>query len=217
MEVYCSRATFESVKATFPYMVDSAQATGGGDVPAFNWNIIPSLHDEFYIPSCNVSVMPLPVEHGCYFDETRSPFICLGFQIADLCYVSDASRIPPRTRAKIQGCNVLVLDALKWTPHPSHFSIPEALDFVQGLEQPPRKTYFVDFTHEIDHYAFEAYLRSESKLELAPAYDGLQVLFGDKGERTEVDLLGQREWVAVSEADGAGDEVNGVAKIKTMV
>lgn len=216
IEIYCSKATFEAVRDTYPYMVDTAKATGGGDVPAFKWNIIPALHSEFYVPSCQVAVTTLPVEHGRYFDEQRTPFVCLGFRVGGVCYVSDTSRIPARTRGNIQGCDVLVLDALKWGSHPSHFGIDEALEFVNGLERPPSKTYLVDFTHEVDHYSFEDKLKREQELDIAPAYDGLQVLFGGDG-RTEIDLLAEREWVAVCEADKGGPEANGTAKVKTMV
>lgn len=145
IQIYCSQATFDAVKGMFPYMIDSDKATGGGDIPAFDWHII-NEDEQFWIESCGVSVETLKVEHGRYFDEARTPFICLGFRIGSVSYISDASSIPEKTRAKVEGSRVLILDALKKTPHASHFSIPEALKFVNALERPASRTYLIGVT-----------------------------------------------------------------------
>ncbi|KAF1350226.1 beta-lactamase-like protein [Delphinella strobiligena] len=211
IDVYLSAATHAAVATTFPYCVDASKATGGGDIPAFRWHIIDEDSD-FFVRPCGVTVTTLPTEHGMTFGATPSPFICLGFRIGGVAYISDASTIPARTREKLQqpsshttthGCDIMVLDALKRGFHPSHMSIPETLDFVNALERPARKTYLTDFTHETDHYAFEKELSAGQKLDVAPAYDGLQVFFED-GNMREVDLLGEREWVTVSEVEGWG-------------
>jgi phosphoribosyl 1,2-cyclic phosphodiesterase len=112
----------------FPYMVDSKKATGGGDIPSFLWYPF-STSESFSIPSCGgIEVIPLPVEHGMYFSEgPPKPYMCMGFRIGDLSYVSDASSVPEETKRKIEGSRVLILDALKETPHASHFSFQEVL------------------------------------------------------------------------------------------
>jgi phosphoribosyl 1,2-cyclic phosphodiesterase len=70
--------------------------------------------------------MPLPVEHGMYFTKGPSqPYMCMGFRLGSLAYISDASKIPAETKEKIEGCRILVLDALRETPHGSHFSFDE--------------------------------------------------------------------------------------------
>ena len=51
--------------------------------------------------------------------------MCMGFRLGSLAYISDASKIPAETKEKIEGCRVLVLDALRETPHGSHFSFDE--------------------------------------------------------------------------------------------
>lgn len=209
--IYCSRKTYDSVVETFPYMVDSNKATGGGDIPAFEWHVIDE-DKPFYVESCQVTVEALRVEHGRYFDEARTPFICLGFRIADVSYVSDASAIPETTKAKIEGSRILVLDALKYGSHASHFSIPEALSFVKGLEKPAERTYLLDFTHDVDHYKLEKELQSE-ELWIAPAYDGLQLRLSD--DVTETDLFKEVPWMAVSEREGKDEAGSG--KVKSMV
>lgn len=72
IQIYCSQATFDAVKSMFPYMIDSDKATGGGDIPAFDWHVIDE-DQEFWIQSCGISVSALRVEHGRYFDEARTP------------------------------------------------------------------------------------------------------------------------------------------------
>lgn len=200
IDVYCTRKTYDAVAAMFPYMVDSAKATGGGDIPAFTWTIIAE-EGEFWIESAGVNVSALPVEHGNYFDELRSPFICLGFRVADVSYISDASLIPESTKERLEGSRVLVLDALKRGRHASHMSIGETLEFIRGLERQAERTYLVDFTHEVDHYEFESELKETMVGDVRPAFDGLMVRCDDE-ELKEVDLLAEKEWVAVSEREG---------------
>lgn len=111
----------------------------------------------------------------------------------------------------------MVLDSLKRGFHPSHMSIPETLKFVNALDHPAKKTFLTDLTHETDHYAFEKELSESQKLDIAPAYDGLQIFFDGDGRLREVDLLGEREWVAVSEVKGHGHLPSGRGKVDSMV
>lgn len=213
--IYCTKTTFEAVKEMFPYMIDSGRATGGGDIPDTDWHIIDD-EEEFYVESCGITIDPLKVEHGKYFDEARSPFICLGFKLGNVSYVSDASAIPASTKRKIEGSRVLILDALKQEPHSSHFSIPESLDFVNTSERPAKRTYLIDFTHEIDHYELETRLKETEKLRIAPAYDGLQLLFS-KDDIREVDLLGVVPWLAVSEQLYKNSSDEHTSRVKNMI
>jgi phosphoribosyl 1,2-cyclic phosphodiesterase len=124
--IYTSPETYSSISNMFSYMVDSQKATGGGDIPLFVWHPFDT-SDSFTIPSCGgIEVIPLPVEHGTYFSDGHAkPYMCMGFRIGDLSYVSDANRIPLETKRKIEGCKILILDALRELPHGSHFSFNE--------------------------------------------------------------------------------------------
>ena len=133
--VYTSPETFNSISNMFPYMVDSRRATGGGDIPCFVWHVFDTAYP-FPLPSCGgIQVTPLPVEHGTYFTDhgPARPYMCMGFRIGALSYISDASRVPEETRRKIQGSRVLILDALREVPHASHFSFSEVSPFVYGV------------------------------------------------------------------------------------
>jgi phosphoribosyl 1,2-cyclic phosphate phosphodiesterase len=95
----------------------------------------------------------------------------LGFRVGDLAYCTDVSRIPDESRPLLEWLDVLVLDALRFEPHPTHFSLREALAVIKSLR--PRQTYLTHLSHSFDHGPTEANIPHQ----VALAYDGLQVTF----------------------------------------
>ncbi|KAG0272542.1 hypothetical protein BGZ95_011702 [Linnemannia exigua] len=174
--VYLDQSTMDTISTTFPYMVDSSKATGGGDVPSFKYNIIE--HDKDFVVE-GVTFTPLPVHHGMFM-ATGEPFWSLGFRFRDLSWVSDCNFIPDSTTAKIAGSKVLVVDGLKETTYSSHFSIPEAIEYTNSLNPKPERAFIVGFCHNVDHYAQDAKVRaldSEGAPEIRIAYDGQRFTF----------------------------------------
>jgi phosphoribosyl 1,2-cyclic phosphate phosphodiesterase len=108
-------------------------------------------------------LLPIRLEHG--------PSPVLGFRIHNLAYCTDVSRIPDESWGLLGDLDTLVLDALRFTPHPTHFSLEEALRVIDGLK--PRRTFFTHLSHEFDHDAVESTLPGSVRL----AYDGLAVEF----------------------------------------
>lgn len=111
----------------FPYLKDARQSSGSGAVAALTWYTFRE-SSSFFIPSCgNLEVIPLPVEHGRrkLAGGDYGAYLCMGFRMGDFSYISDASSVPEDTRRKIQGTRVLVLDALRERPHPSHMNFQE--------------------------------------------------------------------------------------------
>ncbi|KAJ1957396.1 hypothetical protein EC988_000856 [Linderina pennispora] len=170
--VFLSKETLETVGNAFPYLVDTSKATGGGEVPKLNFQVIdPTVPLEV----AGVEFQPLLVEHGRYSDG--EPFFFLGFRFGNVSYISDCSRIPEATRPLIAGTELLVLDALKWTSHASHFGYWDALEEVRRFR--PERTLLTDFCHSIEHGDMEAYgkkLLCEEGLVVDPAYDGMRVV-----------------------------------------
>jgi phosphoribosyl 1,2-cyclic phosphate phosphodiesterase len=109
-------------------------------------------------------VEPVPVLHG--------PTPVLGFRFADVAYVTDTDEIPEASMRRLEGLAVLVLDALRDRPHPTHFSVSEALAVVARLR--PRRAYFTHICHDLDHELTNRRLPPGIEL----AYDGLQVAGG---------------------------------------
>jgi phosphoribosyl 1,2-cyclic phosphate phosphodiesterase len=106
-----------------------------------------------------VEIVPVPVLHG-----RRS---ILGYRLGTFAYLTDCSRIPDESWPLLDGVRTLVLDALRDRPHPTHFSVGEALEVVARLR--PERTYLTHICHDLPHEATCARLPGGVEL----AYDGL--------------------------------------------
>ena len=106
-------------------------------------------------------IIPLPVFHG------NLPV--LGFRVRDFSYVTDFSTIPDESLKFLEGTDVLVLDALRHKPHPTHSTIENSLGLVELLK--PRQAFFTHIAHEVAHEETNATLPPHVRL----AYDGLKV------------------------------------------
>lgn len=95
----------------------------------------------------------------------------LGFRISGLAYCPDVSDIPERSAALLENLEVLVIDALRSTPHESHFSVKQALEWVARLK--PKRTILTHMTGELDYET----LRRKLPDGVEPAFDNMQVTF----------------------------------------
>jgi len=111
--------------------------------------------------AAGVDVVPVPLRHGA--------MEVLGFRIGNVAYATDCNGVPPESRALLRDLDLLILDALRFTPHPTHFTLPESLAVVADLR--PRRTLLTHISHEIDHATVAASLPAG----VALAYDGLVV------------------------------------------
>jgi phosphoribosyl 1,2-cyclic phosphate phosphodiesterase len=93
----------------------------------------------------------------------------LGWRIGDFAYCTDCSEIPPHSMDRLRGLDVLVIDALRYRPHPTHLSVEQAIEVVEELK--PRRAYFTHITHDILHAELEATLPDHVTL----AHDGLTI------------------------------------------
>ncbi len=106
-------------------------------------------------------IVPVPIGHG---KQT-----ILGYRIGGFAYLGDCNSIPPESETLLQGLDVLVLDALRDRPHPTHFSLDQAMAAARKLR--PKQTLFTHMAHQLDHDDVNRNLPSG----MALAYDG-QVL-----------------------------------------
>lgn len=109
-------------------------------------------------------IVPVPVFHG------KLPI--LGYRIGELAYVTDAKVIPESSLDLLHDLDILVLNALRMTPHPTHLSLPEAVEIIERLQ--PKAAYLVHLSHELSHAEAEAVLPPGVHV----AYDGLTVRTG---------------------------------------
>jgi phosphoribosyl 1,2-cyclic phosphate phosphodiesterase len=159
--VYCEQATEECIRRVFHY----AFRPGADQWPE---GFVPKLHFRRIEPGVEFEAfgqrfLPIRLEHG------TSPV--LGFRVGSLAYCTDVSRIPQASRPMLEGLEVLILDALRFEPHPTHFSLSEALEVIEALK--PRRTFLTHLSHSFDHGPTQARLPPR----VALAYDGLVLDF----------------------------------------
>jgi phosphoribosyl 1,2-cyclic phosphate phosphodiesterase len=94
-----------------------------------------------------------------------------GFRFGSAAYLTDMSSIPETSLPLLEGLDVMILDALRPQPHPSHAAIPESLGWVERVR--PRHAWFTHMSHEVDHAETEKGFPANVRL----AYDGLRIPF----------------------------------------
>jgi phosphoribosyl 1,2-cyclic phosphate phosphodiesterase len=112
-----------------------------------------------YEAEAEVEVTPLRAFHG------ELPIF--GYRIGRFAYLTDVSRIPDETYDRLGELDVLVLDGLRRTPHPTHFSLDEAVAAAERAGA--RQTYLIHMTHNVLHAEEDALLPDH----VALGYDGL--------------------------------------------
>ncbi len=105
-------------------------------------------------------IIPIRLMHG------QLPI--LGFRINDFAYLTDCTDIPKEEFRKLQGLNTLVIDALRHYPHPTHYSVDQALEIVSKLN--PLTTYF---THMSDKIGLHKEVEKTLPANVHLGYDGL--------------------------------------------
>ena len=152
LPVYGSSGTLADIRRTFWYAFSETQE--GGGKPRLDLRSVEEPFDLF-----GVRVEPVPLMHG---DLPVS-----GYRIGAFAYCTDCNAIPDASMRLLSSLEVLVLDALRATPHPTHFSLPETLEVLGRLR--PRRAYLVHMGHDLEHAETEQGLPPWVRL----AYDGL--------------------------------------------
>jgi phosphoribosyl 1,2-cyclic phosphate phosphodiesterase len=105
----------------------------------------------------------IPVTHG---RETIT-----GYRFGSAAYLTDMSDIPAQSLALLEGLDILILDALRREPHPSHSHLEKSLALVNRIA--PKRAFFTHMSHDLDHDSTNAQLPPHIRL----AHDGLQLTF----------------------------------------
>lgn len=150
---YADAHTVDSLRKSFYYVFDPRTDQGGG-LPQIELHTI-----ERAFSVGGVAIQPIPLMHG------RRPI--LGFRFGDFAYLTDTNLVPEPAFPLLAGVKTLILDALRHRPHPTHFTVAEALSVVERLR--PQQTYFTHICHDLPHAATNAALPAGVEL----AYDGL--------------------------------------------
>ena len=161
--VWFDAATRDSLMSRFGYCFDGKPENGYP--PILKGNLIePPVPIDVAGPAGVVRAVPVSQVHG----EIQS----IGFRFGNVAYSPDISGIPEASIPLLEGLDVWVVDALRYMPHPSHFSLKEALGWIERLK--PKRAIL---THLLGDLDYDSLVR-ELPPGVEPAYDGMTVEFG---------------------------------------
>jgi phosphoribosyl 1,2-cyclic phosphate phosphodiesterase len=159
MPVHMDQVTSDIVGRRFDYCFD-----GAGSYPAILdklTDLEPGQAVDISGPGGPVTILPLAQDHGG---------ICsLGFRIGSLGYCNDVVRLPEPTLQRLTGLDTLVVDALRYKPHPTHASVSQALAWIERLK--PRRAVLTNLHVDLDY----SRLRAELPAGVEPAFDGMEL------------------------------------------
>ena len=153
MDIYCTAEVEEALIREFPYVFSAYKYPGVPEIKVHNIK-----NEPFNINGVEI----LPIE-GLHY---KLPVF--GYRINDFVYLTDVSFVSEKEKKKMKGADIIVLDALRKTPHISHFTMEEAVELLEELQ--PKQGYLIHISHLMG-------LHNEVVKELPdfikPAHDGL--------------------------------------------
>lgn len=151
--VFGASGTLDDLRRTFAYAFADDRPAGGGVPDLRLWPIAG--------PFCvgTTTIEPVPLGHG--------PWPVLGFRMGGFAYLTDCNHVPDASVRALAGVRVLVIDALRHLPHPTHFTVEEALAMARRIGA--ERTWFTHIAHDLPHAATSAGLPPGVSL----AWDGL--------------------------------------------
>lgn len=159
LPIYLTELLLEQLQHDFRYMFDPHNKYPGvGEVELRHFD-----QDLFSLED-GMTVQPIPLWHG------HLPVH--GFRLGNLGYITDASSIPESSWELLKGVEILIINALRDSPHHSHFTVQEAMEISEKLGNP--RTYFTHIAHQFGRYA-ERNHQFPSHIQMA--YDGLTIEF----------------------------------------
>lgn len=155
MPIFGLNRVLHEIKMKFAYVFESSPYPGSPRVVCHeimaqrSYEILPNVH----INTINVMHGTLPI---------------LGYRIGDFAYITDASFLDEDALASLKALKVLVLNALQYRKHYSHYTFDEAVAVAQTIGA--SQTYFTHMSHELGNHTV---MMSKCLSGISPAYDGL--------------------------------------------
>ena len=148
---YATQETLASIDSKFSYIFT------GPSLDGYHQLLEPHVIDGAFT-LFGLEVTPIPLVHGT--------LLATGFRFGSFAYLTDCSSITDAALSLLRDLEVLVIDALRYTPHPNHFNIAGAIEAAQRIGA--ARTYLTHLTHEVPH-------EDEARLPATVffAYDGL--------------------------------------------
>lgn len=155
LPAYGDAGTGASLRQRFGYAFEGTPWVGL--IPHVTFTTVDA--EPFYVgPTC---VQPVPMRHG----SIRAT----GYRMGRFAYLTDTNHVPERSWKLLDNLDTLVVDTLRWEPHPTHMSVYQALELIDALR--PRQAFLTHVSHRLEH--------AETNRRLPPsvrvAYDGLRL------------------------------------------
>ncbi len=116
-------------------------------------------------PGGGIDFLPFRLEHG--------EIDALGFRFGNVAYTPDLKAVPPESRKYLEALDLWIVDALRYTPHPSHLSLAETLERIATFR--PKRAILTNLHTDLD---FDR-LKAELPAQIEPAYDGMRIVLDD--------------------------------------
>ena len=136
IELFGNEETIASIRNRFSYCFNPVQI--GGGIPNISLNTIQP-YRPFHVN--HIQITPLPGMHG--------KVEVIGYLFPDFAYFTDLSFLPERTFEAIKDIPLLIINALRYRKHSTHFNLEEAIETAKRVN--PKQAYFVHISHQIDH------------------------------------------------------------------
>ena len=158
---FCDARTLERLEKVFDYCLVQGRDHGG--FPRISARAVAPFESLAFGP---IEVVALPISHGRAGEIFAFQFTANNHRFV---YASDCAAIPDESLELMRGCDVFVVDALRYTEHPNHFNITQALEAVEKIN--PKRAFFTHITHDLGHVQTEESLPERVRI----AFDGLEL------------------------------------------
>jgi phosphoribosyl 1,2-cyclic phosphate phosphodiesterase len=162
MDVWADDATGRMLTTRFAYCFYTAP--GSDYPPIINLNLLEAAKAVTIAGAGGaITAMPFHVHHGT--------IDALGFRIGDMAYTPDIDGVPEASLPQLEGLDLWIVDALRRTPHPSHWSLSQTLEWIARMR--PKRAVITNLHVDMD---FDT-LAKELPAGVEPAYDGMDLVF----------------------------------------
>jgi len=162
--VYGNKNAITDITNRFDYVFTPTNE--GGGKPQLELITVDAQGGSKEIIVAGKKIMPIPLMHGS--------LPILGWRCGDTAYLTDCNGIPETSYPLLEGCTNLVIDALRFRPHSTHFSFNEALTQIDRIR--PENAWFIHICHDFSHSGIQKWLRENAPgKKIEPAYDGLRI------------------------------------------
>lgn len=159
-EISCfsNEQTIKNLRNNFAYIFNSDLTTGSRPKLSFV-----EVSSEFKFEG--IKIIPVDIYH--------SDWIILGYKIGSFAYLTDCSGIPDYSVDVLKNLDVLIIGALRYTPHHAHLTVDQAVDLIESLN--PKRAILTHMGHELEYEK----LNSELPDHIEPAFDGMEIELSD--------------------------------------